>query len=637
MRVKLSLLLVLLATLLCAASLSFAADVDDSKPEPVAFEETIDLGLTSVETALVERKGYAVPQAQVFYSQYRYVAGYRTIGALVTEQRRVGHDQQYGRPLATYVTDFAGTEPELTDRGYIRRTGSSREWVAASDAYFVVESRAKTPAGPAVVPFSRRGAAASFASEYGGRIERWSTVQQLSFETTELTRERMQSRIPARSTWANTTMADARGLLDRPVSTVVGEDAPTLSAALERAPPNTTVVVPKGSYDANVTIRKPITIRGAGTETLLRGEGNGTVVSVRAEHVAIADLRITGIGDTIVPDTIPPERRGEYGQINSAYSDAGIAFDGANGSYVANVRIDTSASGVVVRYSDRLGIENLSLQGSKTWQEGLMGVFDLSSRIVVQESTFVGGRDGIYLHRGDGTVVRDNRMRTLRYGVHLMYTDDTLVANQTARQTDTGVLVMTNPTGNVVVDNTVRNSGVGLSVSGSGAYVTRNVVTGGGEGLSVLSKRSLYESNTIVDNEVGVVSGTLLPTNTVTRNDIVANDQPAQSELGPLRVFSDGDRGNYWGTIPGIDRDGDGALERAYVASGTVDSRAGRVPGAATLAQSPAVSVRRSTRESLPGLTGTGVQDPNPLAEPVRPDVLRAQDPPQSADAGGAS
>jgi len=622
-------------TLVCLlASASFLVDVGGGQPDPVAFDDTIEMGLTGTEAIDTDSADYAVPKAQVFYSQYRYVTGYQMIGSLVTELERPGHERQFGRPLTVYVTDFSGASVTLTDEGYLRRNATTDEWVLASEAVFVVESRARTPGGPAVVPFSHREDAATFAEEHGGELRDWAAVRTMDFGTVQVTRGSMRDRIDDRTAWADATTTEARSLLDRPVSVVVGENAPTLAAAVEQAPSNTTVRVPEGTYETNQTVSKPITIRGAGDATQLRG-GNGTVLDVRAERVAIADLRVPGVGEMIVPESVPTDRNGTYTQLNFAYGDAGLVFDRANGSYVHDVGIDTNASGIIIRNSDDVVVEGLDVRGTETVREGLMGVLGVDSRIVVQQSTFVGGRDGVYTHLGDGSVIRDNRIRSLRYGVHEMYTNDALVENNTVHDASTGVIVMTEPAGNVLVDNHVRTSQRGISVTGASSYVAGNVFLDNDEGLAVLSEQSLYERNTIVDNEVGIVSSSLLPTNEIVRNDVVANDVPARVQLGTLRIWSDAEGGNYWGPVPGVDRDGDGIVDRSYHVTGTVDSRVGRTAGASVLAQSPATMARRTVRDTLPGLQATGAVDARPLAGPVRPDVLATVNRTDGGVAGG--
>jgi nitrous oxidase accessory protein NosD/nitrous oxide reductase accessory protein NosL len=623
MKRRAHLVLSVLLALLAVSSAAFVVDTD-ATPDPVPFEDTIKLGMTGTESTRARTAGYAVPRAEVFYSGYRYVVGYRTIGSLVAERQRAGHDRQFGRPLATYVTDFSGTDPTLTPEGYVELGSDVDRWVPASAARFVVDSPARTTAGPAVLPFSDPGDAEAFADRYGGEVRGWATVRSTEFDAVGVLRERMRGAVAERSAWADRTVADARRLLDRPVSVVVGRDAPTLRAAVERAPPNTTVRVPAGTYEANLTVGKPLTIRGAGPGTHLRGDGEGSVVGVRSPDVAVADLRITGVGNVTSPEEVPVNESGwDYAvQLGYAYGDAGIEFERANGSYVRDVVVDTPANGVLLRYSDRAVVENLTVYGGPTWREGFMGVMDMASRIVVQDSTFVGGRDGVYTHLADGIVVRDSEMRDLRFGVHEMYTDDALLSNNTVHNAEVGLIVMTDPDGNALVDNDVRGSRSGVSVSGGESYVARNVVADNRFGLVLLSDQSLYEYNAVVRNEVGLRSSQLLPTDTVVANDVVANDRPARASLGPLRVWSGADGGNFWGSAPGVDADGDGTIDRAYRPTGTVDAMAGRVAGADGLARSPAVAAQRTVRSLVPGLRSTGVVDDRPLARPVRPDVL---------------
>jgi len=54
---------------------------------------------------------------------------------------------------------------------------------------------------------------------------------------------------PERWAGADGRIAAAERRADRPVSVVVGEDAPTIEAVGPRRPANTTVVVPPGTYE----------------------------------------------------------------------------------------------------------------------------------------------------------------------------------------------------------------------------------------------------------------------------------------------------------------------------------------------------------------------------------------------------
>lgn len=617
--------LVVLAAVLLVSSSAFAVDLGDRhRPDPVAFQDTIRLGSTEVSLMELRAQNATIPRGQVFFSQYRYVVGYHGVTWMVDDLQRPDTTQQFGSPLAIYVTDYSGTEIELSEDGFIRLpadSGGDDQWTSADQASFVVGSAARTPSGPTVVPFSDPGDAQTFVEEYGGQIRDWSTVRRMEFGTASATSLGLQMARDARTTWADQTATRARSLLDRPVSNVVGRDAPTIQDAIDTAPPNTTIIVPAGTYDANITVTKPVTIRGVGSDTHLRGDGNGSVVTVYADRVALSNLRLSGVGNTTsVPDI--PEDTTDWDvrvQQGYAFGDAGIVYHRANDSLAHDLTIDTPANGVVFRWSDGSVVHGITVNGSDEWEHGFMGVMDMASRIVVQDSTFQGGRDGIYTHRGHGIVVRNNTMTSMRFGVHEMYTSDTLIADNTIRDTDVGVIVMSRPTGNLIVGNDVRESDIGTTVSGSASWITENVFADNRVGMYVSARRSRYERNVVVGNEIGLRASSIIPTSQVVANDIVDNEHAAIGILGPLRIW----QGNYWDTAPGVDRDGDGVIERAYEPTGAVDSRVGRVPGAEVLADSPAVAALRELQSLVPGLRGTGVIDPTPRARPVQPDVLR--------------
>jgi nitrous oxidase accessory protein NosD len=620
--------LAVLAGVLLLSSATFVTGVSPpAASEPVPFDDTIVLtDLTDAERRTAEARDLAVPRAEVFYSRYRYVVGYVGTTALVTGLGDDVQSRQFGDPLDVLVSSYGSADLALTDDGYLQVTDGYTTWVPAENAVFVVDSSARRPGGELILPFGERTDAAAFADEYGGRVVDWETLRDRSFDTTRRTAAAGLALAAERDAWADDATERARALGDRPVSVVVGEDADTLAAAIERAPPNTTVRVPAGTYDdVNLTVGKPVTIAGAGeTETTLVGTGNGSVLRAFDAAVAVTDLAVAGVGEnTSVPNvSVDADRWDALVMRSYAHAASGLVFENADGAYVADVHVTTPANGVTVRYSDGVVIERIHVDGRTPWQAGFMSTLAAHSRVVVQHSTFDGGRDGVYMHVADGTVVRGNAFANLRFGVHEMYTSDTLVARNAVSNASTGIVVMTRPERNVVVGNAVRDADSGVAVAGRSSYVLRNVVVANGVGLDIGSYRTVYAENTVYGNDVGLRGTTLVPTNVVTRNDVAANDAYAETSLGPVRVWTGDGRGNYWRGAPGSDGDGDGVLEREFRPTGTVDQHAETVPDVHVVARSPAVGLLRSQASQMPGLRPQGVVDIAPLASPVRPNVL---------------
>jgi nitrous oxidase accessory protein NosD/nitrous oxide reductase accessory protein NosL len=613
---------------LVLASLSFALTPASGETlRPVDFEDTVRMGGTGVDVRRAEAEGFAIPRAEVFYSGYRYVVGYVGVETAVTELGDAGAKRQFGDPLAVYVSDFSTVSPTLTDEGFVvPERGRAVGWTPAESASFVVDSDAAIPSSPVVLPFSERRDAEAFAAEHGGEVVGWEALRSRVTDPVPARLERFEASVDERHAWANETVSSAAERSDRPVSVVVGENAATVTDAVAAAQPNTTVYLPPGTYDVDtVEVNRSVTLAGAGPETVLRGDGNRSVVHLKADGAALRDLRVTGVGDV--------GSRGRDGRNDSldwdttvqlayGYGDAGVVLDGAAGASVADVEIDTPASGVIVRESPESTVTNLTVRGAETVRAGFMGVVLIGAPSVVQDSAFIGGRDGVYTHRADGSVIRDNRADPGRYGVHEMYTSESLVANNTVRNAQIGVVVMTRPTDNLVVGNDVRESAYGVVPAGGDSYYARNVVVDNERGLQVAGDRNAFVDNVALDNDVGARANEILPSNWVLENDFVGNERAVDASIGPLRTWSHGGVGNHWGAIPIPDGDSDGVYDRPYRPSGTVDSRIGTVPGATALAQSPAVATLRRVQDAVSGLRQSGVVDTAARTEPFRPDVI---------------
>ncbi|MGQ3328130.1 NosD domain-containing protein [Halorubrum sp. FL23] len=616
---------VLLLVAVVATAGAFAADPEAAAPSPVPYDDVVELGLSSETDALMTGSA-RIPRTQVFYSQLQYVVGYNGVESFAAALEDGQTERQFGYPIAAYVETFDDARPETTETGLFE-SESGGEWTPAAAALYVVESDARSPAGETIVPFRERGAAEAFAADHGGRVVDWETVRRLSFDTDSAATVRAMA--PARWDAADGRIAAAERRADRPVSVVVGEDAPTIGAAVAAAPPNTTVVVPAGTYDETLTVNESVTI--AGEDARIRGDGNGSVITVRAPDVAITGITVAGSGgETRDPEAARAgrEREGESEvwdtniQLGYGHGDAGIRAIGAPGLVVDDVTVEANASGILLREGSHAVIRDLRVNGTEEWQDGFMGITGMQSRVTVTDSRFEGGRDGIYLHRADGSVVRNSTFTDNRYGVHLMYTSDALLADNAFRdELYAGITVMTRPSGNAIVGNDVRNSSAGVQASGTRAYIGYNTLVGNELGFSTSSRGSLYERNVAANNDLGARATTVVPSSRVVANDFVGNAEHATAGAGALRVWADGDRGNYWeGANVGPHDPG----ERAYRPTSPVDGALHRHVAAVAVRESPAVALLDRLRGTVPGARSGSIIDPAPAAAPYSPERLDA-------------
>ena len=605
--------LVAVGVVLTAGALGvFAVDTADSSPDPVSFEETASIGLAHEERLELDHRNGSVPRVQVFYSQYEFIAGYYGVEQAIEAFDRPGHDQQFGFPVAVYVSDYSTVDSELSPEGYLQHDGEP-DWTDATEAHFVVGSDAATPAGETIVPFGAESAAQAFVDRHGGVIRDWEAVQSASVDTDEITVARDQvDQLDARATDHVTAL---RPLADRPVSTVVGDDAPTVQDAVDAAPPNTTVVVPPGTYEETVEIEQPITLRGE--NATIRGNGTDSVIEVNHDNVGVVGLTITGIGDET--QRTEPEEAGWDERIENGYGhgDAGVRVTDTEAAYVADLTIETPSNGVLVRDADAV-VERISVTGTERWQDGFMGVMAMRSYVVVQNSTFEGGRDGVYTHRAHESVIRDNRFLDHRFGTHLMFTSDTLIADNVARGQDiAGITIMTDSTRNAVVGNDIRDARDGIIPTGTMSYFGENVVANTERGIMMSASQSVYERNVLYENEIGLWASSVRPSNRVVLNDFVGNDQHAVADRGPLQLWTHDGDGNYWG-----EHVSDGWGDKSYSPTDRVTGQLHTQSGTTTLAASPVLTAIDAVRDTTPGMRRGEVVDTAPRSDPVHPAIV---------------
>ena len=625
--------------LLLLASVPFVMQpATDSQSSTIAFENTKQTGLSGEAVRKADNSPLVLPKAEVYYSQYNYVVGYLGVTSLVAGLQT--HDQrEFGRPLAIYVSDFSGTDISVDQAGHPRLPDlESPGWTPAQNAYFVVNSRARVPSrDTAFIPFSNRSDAQAFARQYGGEIRRWPAVRQLSVSRADRSVREWNDVVRRRQARANRSVAASRTTLNRSVSLVVGQDAPTIAATLNRAPPNTTIGVPPGTYQVEgLRINKSITLRGAGSDaTHIVGDRNGSVISVSAPRTAIRSLSISGVGlnrtgTNRTANNVSVNKSSwkyQYWKVHG-FGDAAVVFDTAPQSLVSDVRVNTTSNGIIARNSANLTVSELTLYGTKRSEDGFLGVAALGSPVIVQDSHIYGGKVGVYTYGADRSIVRNSTMKGMRVGVFDLYASQLLVANSTFEDIWNTVFVDTRSYGTAVVGNQVNNSRNGIFVRGRSNYVARNVALHNKHGIVVDGQYSLYHRNTLVRNHVGARGLSLFPTNRMTANDFIHNQQYAKTyQFNVLHLW----QGNYWLGAPGFNWDGDNRLTRTFRPTGVVDEHADEGNGILTLARSPALQFLRQLQQLLPGLRSAGVVDPQPVATPVRPEVV---DQLRSADNG---
>jgi nitrous oxidase accessory protein len=387
-----------------------------------------------------------------------------------------------------------------------------------------------------------------------------------------------------------------------------------LQARIDRAGPGDVVRIPAGEYSGPLVIDKPLTLLAEG-DVRLQGDREAPAVHITADGVAIRGLTIV---DTVLkPDktaTVLVEADGvRLANLSIRTVNHGIRLVGVTGGEIRDSTIEWA--GDDVRLSERgNGIDLFR-----------------SHRNRIAGNTVAGVHDGIYIEGGDDNEVEANRIDRSRYGVHLMYTNRSVIRGNTGSQNITGIMVMTSRhaavTGNSFSkqNENVHSQGV-LLFDVQESRFADNRVEGNRVGFYVeQSGGNTLERNEIVKNYIGIrmiaATGNRLHGNTFRGN--VVNAEAVESADNTVE-------GNYWDAFRGLDTDGDGRSDLAYPVNPFFLNLAERQPAFQLFFQSPGLLF-------LEGLFAadrdTWLTDAAPLMEPPAAGVGEA-DKPSGAAAG---
>lgn len=345
-----------------------------------------------------------------------------------------------------------------------------------------------------------------------------------------------------------------------------------LQSAVAAAPPGATVVVRGGRYAGPLVIDRPLTVIGVG-QPVVDGAGRGSVVTIAAPDVRLEGLVIRGSGtshdreDSAIVVTAPRVVIEDNQVLDSLF---GIYLKEAPDALVQGNRV--------------VGLplpEPVRGDGLKVW-------YSPRAQIVGNEIEDI--RD-VLLWFSDDAVVRDNVVRRARYGLHVMYSQGSLIEGNRIEHNSVGIYLMYG--GQQIVRRNVLAwnrgpSGYGLAVKETDGLVAEaNLIHGNRVGIYVdnspLSPRvtNLIKDNWVAYNDVGLQFTPATQRNVIVGNSLIENlEQVTVQSGGTVRelVWAEDGRGNFWSDYAGYDADGDGIGDIPYRREELFRSLAERYP-----------------------------------------------------------
>lgn len=402
-----------------------------------------------------------------------------------------------------------------------------------------------------------------------------------------------------------------------------GGDVATISQALERAQAGDTIRVHGGVYEEHIVIDKPLALIGVGMP-VIDGGGKGTVVSVSAPGSSIKGFVIRGSGSSLT------------------FEDSAVSIDGAPDCTIEDNRLEDVLFGIYLKNSPRCVVRNNVVVGKDlpVPERGDAIRLWYTADALLENNLIERTRD-LVIWYSQGVMVRGNRVKDARYGLHFMYSDGNVFEGNVFEDSYVGSFLMYS-SGlrfhlNTFANNRGLVSGYGVGFKDvDGVVATQNLIIGNRIGLYVdnsprsLDSWNLIKGNVIAYNEIGISFMPAIERNKVILNSFIDNREQIQVRGGGAlagNVWFERGKGNHWSDYVGYDEDGDGVGEIPYLAESLFESLVDRYPNFELFVYSPATQAIDYASKAFPALAPEPkVRDDFPLVRPQIPSLFIHQE-----------
>ncbi len=377
-----------------------------------------------------------------------------------------------------------------------------------------------------------------------------------------------------------------------------------LAEALAAAAPGDSLYLAAGEHLGPVVIDKPLTLSGA-DGAIVRGNGVGHAIMVSAPDVVVRGITVRGSG------------------LKLETQDSGIFVDkSGDRALIEGNRIEDNLIGVYLSGPDDALVRDNIIVGRSDLRMNERGngvqLWNTPGSIVAANDISQ-GRDGIFVTTSRRNEFRGNTFRNLRFAVHYMYTNESVVADNRSIGNHVGFALMFSKKlvvrGNQSIGD--RDHGLLLNYANRSAIEENTVRDGGNKCVFIYnSNKNSFMDNWFEGCQIGIHFTAGSERNSIAGNAFIGNRTQVKYVGTRDLDWSHEGRGNYWSDNPAFDLDGDGIADRPYRPNDTVDQVVWAHPTAKLLLNSPAVQIVRWAQSAFPTLHPGGVTDSAPLMAP---------------------
>jgi nitrous oxidase accessory protein len=373
-----------------------------------------------------------------------------------------------------------------------------------------------------------------------------------------------------------------------------------LVAAIKSAQAGDILRLSSATYAGPLVIDKPLTLQG--DDTVIAGAGTGSVITVIAPDVTLRGLTVIGSGSggdgLDAGITLSKTATRAVVQDNRLLGNlVGIDVHGAGDALVARNTIEGRRDR---RMNDRGN-------GIYVWNAPGTRVFGNDIRW---------GRDGIFANTSKRNEFRNNRFRDLRFGLHYMYVNDSIVSGNISRRNHLGFAIMNSDrvriTGNLSQGD--RDHGIMMNNTNKSTITGNRIEAVAGKCVFIYnSHKNRFRGNLFQGCGIGVHFTAGSDGNEIAGNGFVGNRVQVKYVGSKWVDWSGNGAGNYWSDHAAFDLNGDGIADAPYRPNDIMDRILWTQPAARALLGSPAVQLIRWSQAAFPATLPGGVIDRAPL------------------------
>jgi nitrous oxidase accessory protein len=316
--------------------------------------------------------------------------------------------------------------------------------------------------------------------------------------------------------------------------------AESLQARIDSAKEGAVLKLDNKTYEGNIVIHKKITIIGS-KHTVIKGDGTGNVISVKAPYVTLSRLTVTG-------GSMDRNSAEEYAAVK-VYT---------NHNTIEHLTISHSFHGIylskafynTVRYNHITGMGKGEIAG----QGNGLHVFYAHDNLL-SHNTIEGTRDGMFFDYANHNRSYSNNISNTRYGLHYMYSDYNTFENNIFTMNTGGAAIMNSNHLKLEHNQFIINYGnqsFGLLIlMANDNKIENNTFYMNQRGLYIdQATNNLIRHNQIIQNQIGVELWASSNNQIFTENKITDNTIPTVTlgGKGENNSWSKDGKGNDWGT-----------------------------------------------------------------------------------------